>query len=164
MTISKISPLHGRNGETILRTLYKRQDYGMNLQKTDQGRLISAYQCNPPYAYKEFYATKQLYENLTGRRREHRKDVIFYLIVQSFKQGETSPEDSNRLAYETVMEFTKGEYVFIVRTHEDKKTSTRMSISTALHWMPRGNFRTHITPMKSCVLSTTVCAKNMGIL
>lgn len=121
MAISKIRPLHGRNDETILRTLYKRLDYGMNPKKTDQGRLVTAYQCNPHYAYKEFFATKQLYENLTGRRREHRKDVISYLIVQSFKQGEISPEDANRLAYETVMEFTKGEYAFLVCTHVDRK-------------------------------------------
>ncbi|MFT9056430.1 MAG: relaxase/mobilization nuclease domain-containing protein [Ethanoligenens sp.] len=121
MAISKIRPLHGRNGETILRTLFKRLGYGMNSEKTDQGRLVTAYQCNPRYAHKEFYATKQLYENLTERRRDHRKDVIAYLIVQSFKQGEISPEDANRLAYETVMEFTKGEYAFIVCTHVDKK-------------------------------------------
>ena len=93
MAISKIRPLHGRNGETILRTLFKRLGYGMNPEKTDQGRLVTAYQCNPRYAHKEFYATKQLYENLTERRRDHRKDVIAYLIVQSFKQGEISPEE-----------------------------------------------------------------------
>lgn len=121
MAISKIRPLHGRNGESILRTLYKRLNYGMNPKKTDQGRLISGYQCNPPYAYKEFYAAKQLYENLTGRRQERRKNVIAYLLVQSYKAGEIAPEDANRLAYETALEFTKGGHAFIVCTHVDKK-------------------------------------------
>ena len=121
MAISKIRPLHGRNGESILRTLYKRLNYGMNPKKTDQGRLISGYQCDPPNAYKEFYATKQLYENLTGRRQEHKKDVIAYLLVQSYKVGEITPENANRLAYETALEFTKGDHAFIVCTHVDKK-------------------------------------------
>ena len=121
MAISKIRPLHGRNGESILRTLYKRLNYGMNPKKTDQGRLITAYQCDPPYAYKEFYTTKQLYENLTGRKRENRKNVIAYLIVQSYKVGEITPENANRLAYETALEFTKGKYAFIVCTHVDRK-------------------------------------------
>ena len=119
--ISKIRPLHGRNGESILRTLYKRLNYGMNPKKTDQGRLISGYQCDPPNAYKEFYATKQLYENLTGHRQEHRKDVIAYLLVQSYKVGEITSEDANRLAYETALEFTKGDHAFIACTHVDKK-------------------------------------------
>ena len=93
----------------------------MNPKKTDQGRLISGYQCDPPNAYKEFYATKQLYENLTGRRQEHRKDVIAYLLVQSYKVGEITPEDANRLACETALEFTKGDHAFTVCTHVDKK-------------------------------------------
>lgn len=121
MAISKIRPLHGRNGESVLRTLYKRLNYGMNPNKTDQGRLISGYQCDPPFAYKEFYATKQLYETLTGRRQDRRKDVIAYLLVQSYKVGEITPEDANRLAYETALEFTKGDHAFIVCTHVDKK-------------------------------------------
>nr|WP_137143834.1 hypothetical protein [Ethanoligenens harbinense] len=81
-----------------MKTLKDRGDHGMNLYKTDEGRLITPYQCNPRYAYKEFYETKQLYEALTGRRREHRKDVIAYLIIQSYKQGKITPEDANRLA------------------------------------------------------------------
>ncbi|MFT8890186.1 relaxase/mobilization nuclease domain-containing protein [Ethanoligenens sp.] len=121
MAISKIRPLHGRNGESFVKTLKDREDYGMNPNKTDQGRLITAYQCNPHYAYKEFYATKQLYETLTGRSREHRVDVVAYLVIQSYKQGEITPEDANRLAYETVMEFTRGEHAFFVCTHVDRK-------------------------------------------
>ena len=121
MAISKIRPLHGRNGVSFIKTLKDREDYGVNPDKTDQGRLITAYECNPRYAYKEFYATKQLYGMLTGRNREHRKDVIAYLIIQSFKQGEITPEDANRLAYETVMKFTKGEHAFFVCTHVDRK-------------------------------------------
>lgn len=121
MAISKIRPLHGRNGESFIKTLKDREDYGVNPNKTDQGRLITAYQCNSRYAYKEFYAAKQLYEALTGRSREHRTDVIAYLIIQSYKQGEITPEDANRLAYETVLEFTKGEHAFFVCTHVDRK-------------------------------------------
>ena len=121
MAISKIRPLHGRNGVSFVKTLKDREDYGVNPDKTDQGRLITAYQCNPNFAYKEFYATKQLYEMLTGRSREHRADVIAYLVIQSYKQGEITPEDANRLAYETVMEFTKGEHAFFVCTHIDRK-------------------------------------------
>ncbi|MFT9057069.1 MAG: relaxase/mobilization nuclease domain-containing protein [Ethanoligenens sp.] len=58
---------------------------------------------------------------LTGRSREHRTDVITHLVIQSYKRGEITPEDANRLAYKTVMEFTKGEHAFFVCTHIDRK-------------------------------------------
>lgn len=66
MAISKICPLYGRNKEHFIKTLKDRGDYGMNLDKTHQGRLITAYQCNPITHIKEFHATKQLYKALTG--------------------------------------------------------------------------------------------------
>lgn len=160
----KIRPLHGRNGETILSTLYKRLGYGMNAKKTDQGHLISGYQCDPPNAYKEFYATKQLYENLTGRRQEHRKDVITYLLVQSYKVGEITPEDANRLAYETALEFTKGDHAFIVCTHVDKNNiHTHVYFnSTALDAARK--FKNPYNSYKSCVPSMIGCVKSTGIL
>ena len=46
--------------------------------------------------------------------------IIMYRIIQSFKPGEISPEDANRLGYELAMKFTKGQHQFVVSTHVDK--------------------------------------------
>ena len=43
-----------------------------------------------------------------------------YRIIQSFKPGEISPEDANRLGYELAMKFTRGQHQFVVSTHVDK--------------------------------------------
>ena len=43
-----------------------------------------------------------------------------YRIIQSFKPGEISPEDANRIGYELAMKYTKGQHQFVVATHVDK--------------------------------------------
>ena len=42
------------------------------------------------------------------------------MIRKSFKPGEITPEDANRIVYDLAMEFTKGKHQFIVATHTDK--------------------------------------------
>ena len=54
----------------------------------------------------------------TGRTQDH--EVIAYQLRQSFKPGEITPEEANRVGYETAMRFLKGEHAFIVATHTDR--------------------------------------------
>lgn len=46
--------------------------------------------------------------------------MIAYQIRQSFKPGEITPEEANKVGYEAVMRFTKGKHAFIVATHVDR--------------------------------------------
>lgn len=46
--------------------------------------------------------------------------MIAYQIRQSFKPGEITPEEANRLGHELVLRFTKGKYAFIVATHMNR--------------------------------------------
>ena len=46
--------------------------------------------------------------------------MIAYQIRQSFKPGEITPEEANKVGYETVMRFTKGKHAFIVSAHVDR--------------------------------------------
>ena len=50
-----------------------------------------------------------------------KNDVVAYHMRQSFKPGEITPEEANRLGYELAMRFTKGNHAFVVTTHTDKK-------------------------------------------
>ena len=43
------------------------------------------------------------------------------MIRQSFKPGEITPEEANKVGYELAMRFTKGKHMFFVATHTDKK-------------------------------------------
>ena len=46
--------------------------------------------------------------------------MIAYQIRQSFKPGEITPEEANRIGYELGMRFTKGKHAFLVATHTDR--------------------------------------------
>jgi len=46
--------------------------------------------------------------------------VIAYQLRQSFKPGEITPEEANKIGYELALRFTKQRHAFIVATHVDK--------------------------------------------
>lgn len=46
--------------------------------------------------------------------------MIAYHTRQSFKPGEVTPEQANKISYELAIRFTKGNHAFIVATHVDK--------------------------------------------
>ena len=46
--------------------------------------------------------------------------ILMYRIIHSFKPGEISPEEANRLGYELAMKFTRGKHQFVVSTHVDR--------------------------------------------
>ena len=70
-------------------------------------------------ADEEFMLSKRQYELATGRRQKN--DVIAYQIRQSFRPGEITAEEANKVGYELAMRFTKGKYAFIVATHTDRE-------------------------------------------
>lgn len=120
MATTRIISLHGRKGQSIAQTLHSRINYAENPEKTDGGRLVSSYECSPETAAVEFAAGKYIYKATTGKEQAPEKDVLAYMIRQSFKPGEITPEDANRIGYDLAMEFTKGKHQFIVATHIDK--------------------------------------------
>ena len=60
----------------------------------------------------EFLLSKAKYKAATGREQRRDADVLCYQIRQSFKPGEITPEEANRIGYETAMRWTKGKYAF----------------------------------------------------
>lgn len=119
LATTRIIPMHINKGKTLAQCLSGRLEYGENPDKTEAGELISSYECDPETADAEFLLSKQRYKTITGRVQDN--DVIAYQIRQSFKPGEITPEEANRIGYEFAMRFTKGEHAFLVCTHIDKK-------------------------------------------
>ena len=111
---------HISRGETIAQSLKDRFDYGQNPEKTGGGELISAYECDPQTADAEFLLAKARYKAITGREQRWDADVLCYQIRQSFKPGEITAEEANRVGYETAMRWTKGKHAFFVATHTDR--------------------------------------------
>ena len=119
-----------------------RFDYGQNPDKTEGGELISSYGCDHMTADAEFLLSKAKYKAATGREQRRDADVLCYQIRQSFKPGEITPEEANRIGYETAMRWTKGKYAFFVATHTDKAHIHNHIYynSTSLDCAPADNF------------------------
>ena len=107
--------MHQNKGKTILKCLAERTDYAMNGEKTANGELITSFECAPKTAASEFAFSKRIYFQKTGRESEH--DIIAYQFRQSFKPGEVTAEEANRIGYEFAERFLKGRHAFIVCTH-----------------------------------------------
>lgn len=120
MAISNLLPRKTMGSKSLSVTLHDPIDYDENPKKTQDGELVSSYQCSPESAAEEYLVSKQLYEALTGRSQPKERDIIMYRIIQSFKPAEISPEEANRIGYELAMAFTKGRHQFVVSTHTDK--------------------------------------------
>ena len=111
--------MHHIDGKSILQCLSERIDYAKDEDKTADGELVSSYECDPETASSEFALSKREYFTLTGRKQEH--DIIAYQIRQSFKPGEITAEEANRIGYEFAERFLKGNHAFIVCTHVNRR-------------------------------------------
>ena len=118
MAATRLIALHINKGKTVAQCLNERLDYSQNPIKTEKGELISSYACDPETAAMEFLLSKRQYQQVTGQ--EYKGNIIAYQIRQSFKPGEITPEEANRLGYELAMHFTKGNHAFTVSTHTDR--------------------------------------------
>ena len=119
LAATRLIALHKNKGKSVAACLKSRTDYAQNPDKTNKGELVSSYECSPLTADEEFMLSKRQYELMTGRRQK--SDVIAYQIRQSFKPGEITAEEANKVGHELAMRFTKGKYAFIVATHTDRE-------------------------------------------
>lgn len=81
---------------------------------------MTAYECDPATVADEFTLAKVVYQAITGREQKKNGDILCYQIRQSFRPGEITPGDANRIGYELAMRWTKDRHSFIVTTHTDK--------------------------------------------
>lgn len=118
MAATRLIAMHPRQGRSVAKSLGERTDYAKNPEKTEKGDLVTTYQCDPFTVDEEFMLQKRQYYQITGKNQY--SDVIAYQIRQSFKPGEVSADEANRIGYELALRFTKGKYSFIVATHTDR--------------------------------------------
>ena len=151
--------MHMNKGKSIQQCLKDRTDYAQNPEKTDGGILVSSYECDPKLVEEQFALAKREYQHNTGR--ENTSDVIAYQIRQAFKPGEITPEEANRIGYETAMRWTKGRHAFIVATHTDKAHIHNHIIYNSTNLTCDGKFRDFIlSGVALRKVSDLVCLEN----
>jgi hypothetical protein len=119
LAATRLIALHKNKGMTVAACLKNRTNYIKNPDKTEQGQFVSSYACSTLTADEEFMLTKRQYDLVNGRRQK--SDVIAYQIRQSFRPGEITAAEANKVGYELAMRFTKGKYAFVVATHTDRQ-------------------------------------------
>lgn len=160
MATTRIMSLHIGIGRTESRAISDIIDYVANPEKTDNGRLITGFECDSRTADAEFLLAKQQYIAATGRVRGS-DDVIAYHVRQSFRPGEISPEEANRLGVEFAQRFTKGKHAFVVCTHIDKAHVHNHIIWSAVNVDCDRKFRNFWGSTRAVrQLSDTICIEN----
>ncbi len=160
MATTRLMPLHTGKGRTVGTAIKDIIDYVENPEKTGNGKWITSWKCDSRAADAEFLLDKNEYIRQTGKTRGA-DDVIAYHLRQSFRPGEITPEEANRLGCELARRFTKGNHAFIVCTHIDKEHIHNHIIwnSTALDC--KRKFRNFWGSTKAIRrLSDTICIEN----
>ena len=126
MVVTKHFATHGKK---YRRRLIK---YILNPDKTDNLKLVSDFGMSnyldfPSHVemvemYNVNFANNdKLYESRNDRQEKHQQTIHAHHLIQSFSpEDNLTPEEINRIGYETMMELTGGRFKFIVATHTDK--------------------------------------------
>ncbi|WAI92165.1 SAG1250 family conjugative relaxase [Streptococcus dysgalactiae] len=126
MVVTKHFATHGKK---YRRRLIK---YILNPDKTDNLKLVSDFSMSnyldfPSYEEMvemynvNFTNNDKLYESRNDRQEKHQQNIHAHHLIQSFSpEDNLTPEEINRIGYETMMELTGGLFKFIVATHTDK--------------------------------------------
>ena len=85
-------------------------DYVMNGDKTDEMKYVSGVNCLPETAYEEMTSTK-------NRFNKGKEQIIGYHLIQSFKEGEVTPEVAHELGLEYVNEVFGKDFEVVRATH-----------------------------------------------
>ena len=140
MAATRHIPLHVNKGKTVAQCLADRTDYSQNAAKTNDGEFISAYECDPKTADEEFLLTKRQYQHATGR--DQKNNVIAYQIRQSFKPGEITPEEANRVGYEQRCAGQKANTLLSLLHTSTKRTYTTTSFIIPPLWIAQKSSET----------------------
>ncbi|HEM3549432.1 SAG1250 family conjugative relaxase [Streptococcus suis] len=126
MVVTKHYATHGKK---YRKSLIK---YILNPEKTEQLKLVSDFGMSnyldfPSYEelvemyHANFVNNDRLYDSRNDRQQVKQAKIHAHHLIQSFSPDDKlTPEEINRIGYETIKELTGGSFRFIVATHIDK--------------------------------------------
>lgn len=85
--------------------LKRKNEICKNSEKTRNEELDTSYACEVDTASEEFLLSYRQYE--LHARRHYDREAISYQIRQSFKLGEVTAEEANRIGYQTATALEK---------------------------------------------------------
>ena len=160
MATTRLMPLHIGRGQTAGDAIKRALGYIKDPVKTENGILVTSYGCTPQTAEAEFMLMRREYLTITGRRRG-KDDVLAYHLRQSFKPGEITPEEVNRIGCELAKRFAHGQHAYVVATHADRCHVHSHIIFSAVNLACDRKFRDFLGSGRALGrLSDTLCVEN----
>lgn len=86
-------------------------EYISDLEKTQQGRLISAVNCQPAYAFEQMKGTKKHFGKVDKRQGYH--------LIISFKEGEVDADTAFEITERFVAEYLQQNYEAVYAVHDN---------------------------------------------
>ena len=111
MAISKILHMKDSGNSFHARHLKRALDYVMNPEKTQDGRLVGAINCQVDSAFEQMKATKRKFGKVDKRQGYH--------IILSFKEDEVNPETAFEITRRFVEEYLGKSYEAVYVVHDN---------------------------------------------
>ena len=128
MAVTKIHP--------IRRTLNKAVDYITDDDKTNGELLVSTFGCTRETIEDDF--------GYTRNRASYHGSILAQHIIQSFAEGEVTPEQAHRIGIELAGRFTGHKHEYIIATHIDKGHIHNHIIMNQVDFRDHTRFRMNI--------------------
>ena len=104
MAIAKIHPIRRTVGQAI--------EYIVNPKKTEDMLFVSSFGCDFATCVEEFNQTRKMAGD--GGK------VLAQHIIQSFAEGEVTPEEAHKIGTELANRYLEGKHEYIIATHLDR--------------------------------------------
>lgn len=145
MAVTKIHP--------IRRTLNKAVDYITDDDKTNGELLVSTFGCTRETIEDDFEYTRN--------RASYHGSILAQHIIQSFAEGEVTPEQAHRIGIELASRFTRHKHEYIIATHIDKGHIHNHIIMNHVDFRDHTRFRMNIGQFyKLRKLNDEICMDN----
>ncbi|MGG5333790.1 relaxase/mobilization nuclease domain-containing protein [Enterococcus sp. AZ163] len=148
----------------IKSTLKKAIDYIQNPEKTDEGLLVSSYNCEAQLAEVEMEITRQYAREVKGDyRKTGGSEVLAHHLIQSFSpEDDVSPELAHEIGKQLVDELLGGKFEYVISTHVDKDHIHNHIIFNSVSFYDLKKFRSqpYRTANQILEISNRLCAEN----
>ena len=111
MAISKILNMKDCGGHFHGKHLKRSLDYVMNTEKTQDGRLVGAINCQADAAFEQMKETKRKFGKVDKRQGYH--------IILSFKENEVNPDTAFEITQRFVEEYLGNSYEAVYVVHDN---------------------------------------------
>lgn len=148
----------------IKSTLNKAVSYITNPEKTNNGALVSSYNCQAQSASIEMEMTRGFSLDVRGDyKKVGGSEILAHHLIQSFSpDDEITPELAHELGKQLIDELTEGKFEYVISTHVDQEHIHNHIIFNSVSFYDLKKFRCqpYRTANKIKEISNRICAEH----